>query len=172
MKRTLLRLPKRWYKPYISPLNRRLIIQGSTLSTSFPITDFSLCYSPNKLFISKQKLPLILSSINRAVSNIKFGSSMIVKAEGVGIKFKRYSRKSNLIALRLGYAHTILYQFSKLIRIRLAKHKVLMFSSKPSLLYEVASQIRGYRPPDAYKGRGLKYHDERLKLKPGKQRLR
>lgn len=125
------------------------------------------------MFFSDEKnIPNLVSSIKRGLNNIQFGAAIDIKTEGVGLKFKRYSSKSNLVSLKLGYAHRIFYQFSKDIKIRCSKYKLLMYSTRPEYLYDVASKVRGYRPPDAYKGRGLKYSNERLKFKPGKQRLR
>jgi hypothetical protein len=159
------------HSPCISQNLRRLIIKGTNNSFILPLKNFSVINN-NKIFLSNDQLNYFSDSLNKCSTLYKFGTFSKVKAEGVGLKFKRYTRSSKLISLKLGYSHTIYYQFPNRVSIRVGKHRIAMFSHSLSLLSEVSSSIRGYRPPDPYKGRGLRYDDERLKLKPGKQRLR
>jgi large subunit ribosomal protein L6 len=62
------------------------------------------------------------------------------------------------------------YNFPKGVYFRTLKYKLLIFSKSKRLLSETANKLRGLRPPDPYKGKGLKFAKEVLVFKPGKQR--
>jgi len=89
----------------------------------------------------------------------------------VGVGFKASIRDGNL-SLKIGFSHEILYIIPKDVLITCAKHKgTLMVISgiERARVNQVAVEIRRLRIPDIYKGKGIHYYKEVLKLKKGKR---
>lgn len=126
-----------------------------------------------KLFFPSSALANTFFSRARAlIKGIIYGFFIELRTEGVGLKFMRFSRAPRLLNLSLGHSHSIIYKVPSAIKFRCLKYRLLLFSNQFSVLTKTAAIIRGYRPPDPYKGKGVKYAGEALKLKPGKQRQR
>ena len=69
----------------------------------------------------------------------------------------------------LGYSHPVVYPLPKGIDVAVEKNTRLTISGADrQQVGQVAAEIRGLRPPDPYKGKGVRYSDEKLKLKVGK----
>ena len=89
----------------------------------------------------------------------------------VGVGFKALIQDNNLI-LKLGFSHEIIYTIPKDIKIICSKNKgiILVISGvENAKVNQVAVEIRRLRIPDAYKGKGIHYNKEILKLKKGKK---
>lgn len=95
-----------------------------------------------------------------------------IKLEIVGIGFRAAMQGQNL-ELALGYSHTVIFELPKEIKAIAATEK----GKPPSLILEcydkellglVVAKIRSLRKPDVYKGKGVRYENEQLRLKPGK----
>jgi len=94
------------------------------------------------------------------------GFSRTLEIVGVGY---RADVKGKQIHLSLGYSHPIVYQLPETVDAKVDKQTVLTLSSSDrQLLGEVCAQIRALRPPEPYKGKGIKYADERIRRKAGK----
>lgn len=91
------------------------------------------------------------------------------KLQIVGVGYKAESRGSNLV-LSLGYSHPI--EFVPPPGISLAvdpkTNKVTVSGVDKEAVGQVAANIRSFRVPDHYKGKGVRYEDERVRLKAGK----
>jgi len=71
--------------------------------------------------------------------------------------------------MTLGYSHPIVYQLPDGVSAKVDKQTVIQLESHDKqLLGEVAAQIRALRPPEPYKGKGIKYSDETIRRKSGK----
>jgi large subunit ribosomal protein L6 len=93
------------------------------------------------------------------------------KLKLIGVGF-RASVIENTLKLKLGFSHEIEYHFPKEITIVTAKSKgTILLIKGPELtqVNQVAADIRGLRKPDDYKGKGIHYYNEILKLKKGKR---
>lgn len=85
---------------------------------------------------------------------------------GVGYKAKIEGRH---LILQLGFSHPIDYEFPKTITIVLGKENTLTVSGcDKQEVGQVSAEIRGFYPPEPYKGKGIRYKDEWVRRKAGK----
>lgn len=147
-----------------------LAIKGPLGNLMFNL-DFHV-YNRKLFFPSTALANTFFSRARSLIKGLIYGFFIELKTEGVGLKFMRFSRASRLLNLSLGYSHSIIYKVPSAIKFRCLKYRLLLFSNHFPILTKTAAIIRGYRPPDPYKGKGVKYAGEALKLKPGKQRQR
>ena len=90
------------------------------------------------------------------------------KLEIVGVGYKAEA-KGNEIVLNLGYSHPIRYPFPQGITISCeGPTKITVKGIDKEQVGQVASELRGFRSPDSYKGKGVRYEGERVRLKAGK----
>lgn len=130
-------------------------------------------YTKTRLFFSsKASANAFFSRVRTILKGLIYGFFIELRTEGVGLKFMRFSLAPQLLSLTLGHSHSILYNLPKAIKFRCLKYRLFLFCNRLPLLTTIAHRIRGYRPPDPYKGKGVKYMSEVLKIKPGKQRQR
>jgi len=81
-----------------------------------------------------------------------------------GIGYKSF-KTNDQIALDLGYSILILYKPSDQIKIKNLKNKIVLFSIYQELLNNAVYSIKQYALPDKYKGKGLLFSNEKVKLK-------
>jgi large subunit ribosomal protein L6 len=89
----------------------------------------------------------------------------------IGVGYRATINNNNLI-LKLGFSHEVVYSFPKEISIIPAKAKgtiLLIKGFELTTVKQVAADIRSLRQPDSYKGKGIHYYNEILKLKKGKR---
>jgi len=95
------------------------------------------------------------------------GFSRTLEINGVGY---RAAVKGQQVDLTLGFSHPIAYALPKGITAEVAKDGSLSISgADKDVVGQVASDIRRFRPPEPYKGKGVKYSDERIIRKEGKR---
>lgn len=99
------------------------------------------------------------------VLGITEGFSKTLEINGVGYKA---ALKGKVLELSLGFSHPINYAIPEGIEIAVDKNNVIVKGSDKQVVGQVAAQIREFRPPEPYKGKGVKYIDERIILKAGK----
>jgi large subunit ribosomal protein L6 len=88
--------------------------------------------------------------------------------EIVGVGYKAETRPYGLL-LALGYSHTIEYKAPKGIKLTAPQPtQVIIEGANKELVGQVAAEIRGLRPPEPYKGKGIKYVGEQIRRKAGK----
>jgi large subunit ribosomal protein L6 len=105
----------------------------------------------------------LLANIVRGVS-----TGFVQTLEIVGVGY-RAEVKGDTIQLALGYSHPIVYQLPPQVKAKVDKQTVITLeASSRHVLGEVASQIRRLRPPEPYKGKGIKYAQEHIRRKAGK----
>ena len=78
------------------------------------------------------------------------------------------SVSGNVITLNLGYSHPIDYTLPEGISAKVSKNQITLDGSNKELLGFVAAKIRSFRPPEPYKGKGVKYLEEVIIRKAGK----
>ena len=106
----------------------------------------------------------------KLLSNIVVGVSEGFKKtlEIVGVGYRAEAKGSEL-HLSLGYSHPVVYQLPEEVTAQVDRQTVIQLeSSSRQVLGEVAAQIRRLRPPEPYKGKGIRYSDERVRRKAGK----
>jgi large subunit ribosomal protein L6 len=88
-----------------------------------------------------------------------------LEINGVGY---RAAVKGNVIELQLGFSHPINYDIPTGISMAVEKNVITIKGSDKQQVGQVAAEIRGFRPPEPYKGKGVKYTDETIIRKAGK----
>lgn len=87
--------------------------------------------------------------------------------EIIGIGFKGEIKGENLV-LNLGFSHPVEYKIPKGVIIEVSKGIISVEGIDKQKVGQVAAEIRGLKKPEPYKGKGIRYLGERVKLKPGK----
>jgi len=109
---------------------------------------------------------LYRSLINNAVTGVTTGFTKSLTLQGVGY---RASVSGQKLELSLGYSHPVIYDVPKGIEVKVDKQTtVLVTGADKALVGQVAAKIRGFRPPEPYLGKGVRYTDEKLRRKEGK----
>ncbi|HYD50756.1 MAG TPA: 50S ribosomal protein L6 [Terriglobales bacterium] len=104
--------------------------------------------------------------LSNMVSGVSTGFTRVLEINGVGY---RADVRGQVIQLSLGYSHPIIFQLPSGVQAKVDKQTVITLEGfDRQLLGEVAAQIRKLRPPEPYKGKGIKYAEERLRRKAGK----
>ncbi len=107
------------------------------------------------------------SLLYNMIIGVTEGFSKELQLLGIGY---RAQIKENKIEFALGYAHPVEYTLPKDITAEVDQKqtKLTLRGIDKQLLGQAAANIRSLRPPDPYKGKGIRYVDEKIKLKPGK----
>ena len=109
---------------------------------------------------------LARSLVNNMVIGVSKGYSKELQIVGVGYKA---TLAGNKLTLNLGYSHPINFQIPEGIKITVTpENKIIIEGCDKQLVGETAAQIRRFRSPEPYKGKGIRYVDERIVLKEGK----
>jgi large subunit ribosomal protein L6 len=109
---------------------------------------------------------LMRALVANAVQGVAQGFSKNLDIVGVGYRAEVKGRE---LHMALGYSHPVVYPLPKGIDVAVEKNTRLTISGADrQQVGQVAAEIRGLRPPDPYKGKGVRYSDEKLKLKVGK----
>jgi large subunit ribosomal protein L6 len=104
--------------------------------------------------------------LNNMVKGVSDGFSKKLEINGVGFK-AAVSGKN--ITMNLGYSHPILYTIPDQIKVTVEENtKITVEGPDRQLVGKVASELRSYYPPEPYKGKGVKYADEKITRKEGK----
>ena len=109
---------------------------------------------------------LARSLINNMVIGVTEGFKKELAIVGVGYKA---ALQGKVLNLSLGFSHPINFQIPEGIKITVTpENKIIVEGCDKQLVGETAAQIRRYRSPEPYKGKGIRYVDERIVLKEGK----
>jgi len=103
--------------------------------------------------------------IKNMIKGVTEGFTEILEIHGLGY---RAQVKGNILELHLGYSHPILYEIPEDIKIEVKGNEIHIHGIDKQKVGQVAAEIRHFRKPDPYKGKGIRYKGEELKLKPGK----
>ena len=109
---------------------------------------------------------LTRSLINNMVIGVTTGFRKELAIVGIGYKAQLSGKK---LTLSLGYSHTIEFPVPEGITLTVTpENKIIVEGADKQLVGETAAEIRRFRPPEPYKGKGIRYVDERIVLKEGK----
>jgi large subunit ribosomal protein L6 len=144
---------------------------------SFEIKDGALCAAcanPDRLHSAKHGLTRTL--VANSVAGVTQGFKQ--ELEVVGIGYKAETRR-NAIVLNLGYSHPIEYPIPPGIEVKVEKipkpavqnyqTSIFLTGIDKYLIGQTAANLRFLRPPDPYKGKGIRYAGEKMRLKEGKK---
>jgi large subunit ribosomal protein L6 len=104
--------------------------------------------------------------VNNMIKGVSDGFVKKLEIQGVGFKAAVQGKNVNLA---LGYSHPINYPIPDQIKVTVEENtKVTIEGPSKQLVGQVAAEIRSYYPPEPYKGKGVRYSDEKVIRKEGK----
>lgn len=103
--------------------------------------------------------------INNMVIGVTTGFTKSLEYNGVGYKA---AVSGNKLTLNLGYSHPIEYPLPEGVSAKVTKNVIDITGANKELVGFVAAKVRSFRPPEPYKGKGVKYSDEHIIRKAGK----
>lgn len=174
-------------KPIVLPAGIKVSWQAPTLTLQGPkgtqtLTlpeGFSIQQENGHLTVvrpSDEKRDRALHGTYRAlIQNVVIGLTQgYQKAlELVGIGYKAEMKGSDVLLLTLGYSHDIAFVLPSGIKAQIIQERgqnlrIVLESTDKQIIGQVAAMLRSLRPPDPYKGKGVRYSGEVIKLKAGK----
>jgi large subunit ribosomal protein L6 len=106
--------------------------------------------------------------VNNMVTGVATGFTRNLEINGVGY---RAAVQGSTLNLQLGYSHDIAFPIPQDVRITCERPTAIRITGADrQRVGQVAAEIRGYRPPEPYKGKGIKYTDETIRRKEGKKK--
>ena len=103
--------------------------------------------------------------ISNMVEGVEKGYSKVLEVNGVGY---RAEKKGNQLVMRLGYSHEVFMDEIPGISIAVDGNKITISGIDKQKVGQFAAEVRGKRPPEPYKGKGIKYTTEVIRRKVGK----
>jgi large subunit ribosomal protein L6 len=106
--------------------------------------------------------------IANMVTGVTTGFQKKLELQGVGYRAQAQGRVVNL---QLGYSHPVAYQLPEGITVQTpSQTEVIISGADRQRVGQVAAEIRGVRPPEPYKGKGVRYAGERVRRKEAKKK--
>ena len=106
--------------------------------------------------------------VNNMVSGVSVGFTKSLEINGVGY---RAQAKGQTINLTLGFSHPVDYELPASVTAETPKNtQIVLTSADKQALGQVAAEIRAFRPPEPYKGKGIRYSDEVVRRKEAKKK--
>ncbi len=119
----------------------------------------------NESTTAKAQWGMSRTVLGNMVTGVTTGFVKTLEFNGVGYKA---AVAGTTLTLNLGYSHPIDYKLPKGVEAKVNKNTIEIHGSDKELVGFVAAQVRSYREPEPYKGKGLKYIDEKIIRKAGK----
>jgi large subunit ribosomal protein L6 len=169
-------------KPVAVPKGVTLQLQGNTVQVKGPRgelrrtlhPDMQVAFDKDQFTVarpSEEKRHKALHGLTRTlvqnmVEGVSKGFSKTLEIQGVGYKAETKPYGVNLI---VGYSHPVKYQAPKGIKISVDNNTVVKVEgADKELVGQVAAELRSVRPPEPYKGKGIRYQGEHVRRKAGK----
>ncbi|MFT6791323.1 MAG: large subunit ribosomal protein L6 [Cellvibrionaceae bacterium] len=156
---------------------QNLLVKGSGGSHSIVINgDVSLVQEEKVLKFAPRKsgkrsdalAGTFRSLVNNMVIGVSQGFEKKLLLNGVGYRAKVSNNTLNLV---LGFSHDINYELPDGVKAETpSQTEIVLRSSDKQLLGHVAAKIRAFRPPEPYKGKGVRYADEHIRRKEAKKK--
>ena len=104
--------------------------------------------------------------VNNMVRGVSEGFVKKLEIQGVGFKA---AVQGSTVNMSLGYSHPVLYQIPAQIKVTVEENtKITIEGPDRQVVGQVAAELRSFYPPEPYKGKGVRYTDERVVRKEGK----
>ena len=170
-------------QPIRIPKDVKVTVNGPSVSVEGPKGKLSMDMSPvvsaeiqgdelvcvlkdQEVFEGKALYGLTRSLLNNMVIGVSTGFKKELEIQGVGF---RAFLKGTTLEINVGYSHPILFEIPAGITIHVEKNvKVSIEGVDKQLVGQTAAEIRAFRKPEPYKGKGIRYSDEIVRRKAGK----
>jgi len=161
----------------VSLKNKELSVKGAKGSLSMKVHEVveidqqnnKLCFSADQ---NDKKATALAGTFRSLANNMVKGVSdgFVKELQLIGVGYRAQSRGREL-HLTLGFSHPIVYQVPEGIDIECpSQTQVFVRGIDKQLVGQVAAEVRAFRPPEPYKGKGVRYVDEWVKRKEPKKK--
>ena len=170
-------------KPVVIPANVTVTVaEGNAVTVKGPKGELSYNFHPEMILkvegnvvnverpseehLHKSLHGLTRTLLNNMVVGVEKGYSKELEVNGVGF---RAEKKGTQLVMRLGFSHEVIVDEIPGISIEVpGPNKVIISGCDKQVVGQFAAEVRGKRPPEPYKGKGIKYVDEVIRRKVGK----
>jgi large subunit ribosomal protein L6 len=170
--------------PVMIPPNVEVSISDLNISINGPMGKLNQFITPNVKLKNdgqaitftaadeSQKANAMAGTMRALVANMMKGVSegFVRKLTLIGVGYKAQAQGANL-NLDLGFSHPVNYKMPEGIKVETpSQTEIILKGSDKQLIGQVAAQIRAYRPPEPYKGKGVRHSDENVIIKETKKK--
>ena len=169
-------------KPITVPAGVDVVIDGSTVTAKGPKGTLTRTVSsnitvtldngvitvtrPNDLKENRALHGLTRTLIANMVQGVNEGFKKELEINGIGY---RAAKQGKDLVLNIGYSHDVIMPEPETITVEVpAPNKIIISGPDKQKVGQFAAEVRGKRPPEPYKGKGIKYVDEVIRRKEGK----
>ena len=170
-------------KPVVIPANVTVnVAEGNVVTVKGPKGELTHTFHPDMILkvegnvltverpdeehLHKSLHGLTRTLINNMVEGVDKGFKKELDVNGVGY---RCEKKGNQLVMRLGFSHEVFVDEIPGISIEVpTPNKIIINGIDKQVVGQFAAEVRGKRPPEPYKGKGIKYVDEVIRRKVGK----
>ncbi len=136
--------------------NMKITVDGAVLTVE----------RPNDENVNKSLHGLTRTLINNMVIGVTEGYTKELEVNGVGYRVQKNGKD---VKMNLGFSHDVVVSDTDDITLEVpAPNKIIVKGIDKQKVGQMASEIRGHRPPEPYKGKGIKYANEVIRRKEGK----
>jgi large subunit ribosomal protein L6 len=114
---------------------------------------------------SRAKHGLVRAHLANMIKGVTDGWTRELEINGVGY---RAEVSGDTVTMQLGYSHPVVFKLPKSVTAKVEKNRMMLASPDRDILGQTAAKVRELRPPEPYKGKGVKYVEEVIKRKAGK----
>ena len=170
-------------KPVVIPANVTVTIaEGNNVTVKGPKGELNYKFHPDMILkmegntvivdrpdeehLHKSLHGLTRTLLSNMVEGVANGYKKELDVNGVGY---RAEKKGNQLVMRLGFSHEVIVDEIPGITIEVpSPNKIIIHGIDKQVVGQFAAEVRGKRPPEPYKGKGIKYVDEVIRRKVGK----
>lgn len=154
-----------------------LIVKGKNGSLSLPLTgDVKIELNDNQLtFVSSQETKhsrAMSGTVRALVANMVKGVSegFEKKLQLIGVGY-RAQAQGKILNLSLGFSHPVTYEMPEGVTVQTpSQTEIVLTGADKQVIGQVAAEIRAFRSPEPYKGKGVRYVDEVVVMKEAKKK--
>jgi len=140
------------------------LFDGITLSQEGTVLQLACADLGNKKM--KGNFGLCRALLANNIIGVSEGFKKTLELRGVGYRAQAQGKKLNL---SLGFSHPVEYQLPDGVDVQVEKSNIIISGFDKQKIGQVAAEIRAYRPPEPYKGKGVRYVGEYVAMKEGKK---
>lgn len=169
-------------KPVVIPAGVEVSLDGNHISVKGPKGQLAIDFNPeisveikeNEIIVSRPSDDkthrslhgLTRTLISNMVTGVTEGYSKTLEVNGVGYRAQKQGK--NLV-MNLGYSHQVIVPEVDGITVDVpSANQIVVSGADKQLVGQFAAEVRAKRPPEPYKGKGIKYSDEHIRRKEGK----
>lgn len=176
-------------KIIILPANTEIKVSGGSVSVKGPLGELSRALHPglevkingNEVSVHPKKMTLesralwgtYASHITNMISGVNKSFEKKLILEGIGFKSEVVNDPTkdgaSKINLALGFSHPVIASIPRGLKVTAEKNLITISGPDKEEVGQFASQLRSFKKPEPYKGKGMRYSDEVIKRKQGKK---